>query len=285
LLDPKGVPCLLVVVTAFATAAARAPYRIERHEIEISAAVKAGHFGNEGFHLYESVLHLNGLRAGIRLGRSATDRDGSPPDTWGFDPSTVKLRWLDRDALLLISWSTFPQGQGAYSKEGTVIVSVAHGRPHEVFRDVVYAFGKAGMGNASASGLAVRYDSSRRALTLTQIQSDEWTSNEAGPLTDERWPTDGGDVFSSKSRTERSWRYRFEGTRLRPLSGEAVAVVDRPRAVASIAKGYGISLARLIALNPTLKGKRKAKGRLRIADRLGPYEPEMDDGICADPCP
>ena len=279
-----GICGALAVATM--TAAGKASFRIERHEITPSAAVKAAHSGADGFRLYESVLHLNGLRQGIRLGRSATRLDASAPATWGFDPMSVKVDWLDEGRLLLVSWSTVPQGQGAYSNEGTVIAAIARGRPREVFRDVVYAFGKAGMADSSASGLDVRYDRMRRVLTLTHIQNDEWTSTEAGPLTYERMPLDdGGTEFRNERRYERSWRYRLDGTQLRFLSGATFAVVDRPRTPGSIAKGYRIPLARLIALNPRLKGRRHAQGRLRVADGLAPYEHEMNDGICADPCP
>jgi len=243
--------------------------------------------------IVEHRLRFDGFDGEISLSCSVTMRSfrGGEPEQAGFDPSTLKLAWLDPRRLISASWGTFALGQGRYSQEGHLIILFDGEHFHELFRDMIYAYGSAGMADSSARGLDVSFDRAARTLTLTRTDANRW-SRERNGASDERGlferevHRDAVTVYLGEGTTRHVWKYHLAGERLEFLGGERYAdlgAAEHP--VELVAKTFNLSVENLRRLNPALAARSRVAGVVRIDDRLGPYVPEREDRISGPGCP
>lgn len=264
-------------------------YKIERVEMPMSPGLKRLYGWMPEYHLFDNVLHFDGLDSEVHLARSASMRRlvAREPEQAGLDPETLKIRWLDPGRLLWLTWGTVPQGAGQYSKEGDLVLLFDGQRFQELFRDSMYAYGRSGAQDSSQLHVDIDYDPSTAVLVLARTEVERGSSGKKGPLDDDEFTTDDGrTVYQGERRTRTVWRYRIENGQLRFVSGEEFADLHKDHSVQDVAEAFHVPVAKLVRLNPKLRGADRTSGTLCLDDTVGPYRREKDDGLCGDkPCP
>jgi len=214
------------------------------------------------------------------------------PERAGFDPSTLELAWLNPGRLVSVRWGTFAVGQGLYSQQGQLVLVFDGGRFHELFRDMIYAFGRSGIADSSASRLDVSFDRAAGSLRLAQTDANRWSREKSGPsdepalLEHEVGPDNGPIGYVGAGTTRRVWKYRLAGDRLEFLRGNRyVNLANEDYPVELVAKAFDVSVANLRRLNPALGAQHDVRGVVRVDGRLGPYVPEREDRISGPACP
>jgi len=264
-------------------------HNIETIEIPIPPRLQELHGWMKEFRLFDNVLHFEGLDSEIHVARSTSMRRLADREleSAGFDPETLKLQWLDPGTLILLTWGTVPQGQGRYSKEGNLILLFEGRHLQELFRDSMYAYGRSGVLDSSEFHFTIGYDRSSALLTLVRTDVERDSSDKKGPLDDEEWTTDSGrTIYYGERRTRTVWICRIEKGHLRFVSGKWFADLQKEHRVPAVAEAFRVPVAKLVQLNPNLKGVESTSGTVCLDDRVAPYLPQVDDGICGDePCP
>jgi hypothetical protein len=214
-------------------------------------------------------LVLAGVPAAIPLGRSFT---GSWTDgtvlKGGLDPRSLRLSWLEPGKLVLVTWGTDPEGLTNQRREGVIVLLWDGDRFRELVRDAFFSYGAVGAGNWMAVDLDVRWDATTQTMTLTRTVRDEVTEE-----------------THSESTTRHVWTSWLSGDRLEQVGSARYVDLAERTPVDEVARQAGITVDDLIRLNPELDRGGRARGRIRIADAIAPYEHENDDGICEAPCP
>lgn len=228
---------------------------------------------------------LDGVSAAIPLGRSLTVylTDGTAMKR-GFDARSLRLSWLEPGKMLLITWGTDPEALSNQRREGVIVLRRDADGFRELFRDAFYAFGYVGAGNSMAVDLDVRWDPVTQTLTLgrtVRAQSTE-EPDDLGAADENRH---GESTAYHESTTRDVWTSRLEGDRLAPVGSARYVDLAGRAPLEQVARQSGVTVDELIRLNPELDRGGSARGRIRIAGSIAPYQPENDDGICEAPCP
>ena len=248
---------------------------IETHDLGSRRRVK----GVSEYHLYNNVLHIDGLARPVLLGRSAVEPGfrGTAAERVGFNPETLQLRWLHREDFLWISWKTYSIGQGRYSQAGHVLLLIEGTEFAEIFRDSIYANGCAGGFDCSGRSLDFAYDSGKQVLALTTEQADT-SSSPIEIRCDPR--THYGKSWSKETR-----RYNLRKKALQFIGGERSVRFEGRCRITDIARLLQLPRRQLERLNRWQRNQRDAEGWIKVTTDLGPYRPEHHDGICHDkPC-
>ncbi len=263
-------------------------YTVEKIEIPMPSSLKESHGWMKEFHLFKNVLRFDAMKSEIPLARSALMRPSaeSAMEQAGFDPATLQMQWLDAGKLIWLKWKTFPQGQGAYTKQGHLVLQFDGRNWKELFRDSIYANGRAGVLNSSRFDLDIRYNSLKHILELVRSNVNSWSSEEKGFFLDNEFATDEGHtIYYGESKSRTVWNYRIQNRRLKFMSGERFADLPKDYSPSAIASVFDVSVEKLQRLNPKLNGKGQTKGTIQLDDKVGPYRHENDDGLCGDkPC-
>ena len=250
------------LVSAWPAAAEGADYHIEREAVSSQPRRSCTEFTK-----WMNVLHVDGLPAGVQTDFSAHCRSASKseqPD-YGFDPSTVKVQWLDETNLLYVSWSGFSfYGSGRYRFEGHVVVRVLNGQVSELLRTTFQAYGRAGVCGEGSTTFNVERDQRSGELSFVQVDSVDTPTTAKG----------GG---CEQDQVKKEWRYKLTGEGLVYAGGRSWwEICDRSLAPKVIATERHLSLAQLHRLNPDLKKERLWTGWILIGDHLPPYKPDHD---------
>src|SRR5262245_58580788 len=268
----------------FAWAARGAELDLARHEL-----VQVTQRGT-----VEHSLRFEGVDQEISLSCSVPMRSfgEGEPEQAGFDPSTLELAWLDPGRLVSVRWGTFAVGQGRYSQQGQLVLLFDGGRFHELFRDIIYAYGRAGIADSSARRLDVYFDRAAGTLRLAGTDANRWSREKSGPsdepalLEREVHPDDGAIVYVGAATTRRVWKYRLAPDRLEFLRVDRyVNLGNEEHPVELVAKAFDVSVADLRRLNPALGAQHDVRGVVRVDGQLGPYVPEREDRISGPACP
>lgn len=285
----------LVVLAACTIARAASPdlaYRLVTREIaRLPMQLEQALPPTRRTRLVWNDLVLDGMSAAIPLGRSLTmySTDGSVMKR-GFDARSLRLSWLEPGKMLLITWGTDSEALTNQRREGVIVLRRDGDGFRELFRDAFYSFGYVGAGNSMAVDLDVRWDPTTQTMTLSRTVREQATAHEqpaAEP--DDAGSTDGagrGESTSYHESTTRDvWTSRLEGDRLEQVGSARYVDLAERTPVEKVAEEGGITVDELIRLNPELDRGGRARGRIRIAGAIAPYEIENDDGICEAPCP
>ena len=229
-------------------------------------------------------LVLDGVSAAIPLGRSLTvySTDGTLVKR-GFDARTLRLSWLEPGKMLLITWGTDAEGLTNQRREGVIVLRRDGDGFRELFRDAFFSYGYVGAGNSMAVDLEVRWEPAIQTMTLSRTVREQSTDEpeEVGSVDE----AGGGQSTYHESTTRDVWTSRLAGDRLEPVGSARYLDLAGRTPVDEVAERGGITVDELIRLNPELDRGGSARGRIRIAGAIAPYEPENDDGICEGPCP
>lgn len=230
-------------------------------------------------------LVLDGMSAAIPLGRSLTvySTDGTVLKR-GFDARSLRLSWLEPGRMLLVTWGTDSEALTNQRREGVIVLLLDGDRSRELFRDAFYSFGGAGAGNWMAVDLDVRWDATTQTMTLSRTVREEHTgeSEEVGAV-DEAGRRESTSHYESATRDV--WTSRLAGDHLEQVGSARYVDLAGRTPVEEVARRGGITVDELVRLNPELDRGGSARGRIRIAAAIAPYELENDDGICEAPCP
>jgi len=211
----------------------------------------------------------------IPLVRSAGD---GTDERYGFDPATLKLRWLKQDELLLVTWTTFYHGSGGYTYDGNVILHIRGNRARELFRDSFESIAKAGWAAQSFVSLDIAYDDGSRTFRFTrsdiEVNGDTKAPDpqHAYPFTEIFTNDDGQVNWRSEVKTVDAWDYKLEHDKLKFVCGwHSVDLGDESRPIADIVKCFNVTRERIDSLNPDLPGRDSTIGPVLLGDACGPY--------------
>lgn len=102
---------------------------------------------------WENELELNYMGATLAL-----QKDGILNGvTYGFDPETLKVRWLVPKEIAWVSWQNKPQGSGSYTDQTHVLLHMAGGAWREVFRETHSLQGGSGRDSYYTKRCGFRY--------------------------------------------------------------------------------------------------------------------------------
>lgn len=230
-------------------------------------------------------LVLDGVSPAIPLGRSFTaySTDGTVMKR-GFDARSLRLSWLELGKVLLITWGTDSEALTNQRREGVIVLLRDGDGFRELFRDAFYSFGSVGAGNSMAVDLDVRWDPATQIMTLSRTVREQHTEEPEEVGSDDE--AGRGEWTSYHESTTRDvWTSRLSGDRLEQVGSARYVDLAGRTPVEEVAHRSGITVDELIRLNPELDRGGSARGRIRIAGAIAPYELENDDGICEAPCP
>jgi len=245
-------------------------------QIEQGPAVKLKYPQGEPYGVeQQNYLVFENSDIRIPLVRSAGD---GTDERYGFDPATLKLRWLKQDELLLVSWATFYHGTGGYTYDGNVILYIHGNRAHELFRDSFESIAKAGWADQMFISLNIAYDDPSRTFRFTRSDTEVNGDTKAPdpqhayPFTEIFTNDDGQMNWRSEVKTVDAWDYKLERDKLRFLRGwHSVDVGDESRPIADIVKGFNVTRERIDSLNPDLPGRDWTIGLVLLGDACSPY--------------
>ena len=242
-----------------------------------------------GFHYEEwrNFLVFSNSIIRIPLARSGTTRVGSDHlEPEGFDPGTLKLRWLKEGELLSISWTTFSRGSGHYTYDGHVLLRVHDEGVDELFRDYFNSIARGGWESANYSRLAIGYDAPAGTITLarrnTGIQGGYGSppAQNLAPFANTFTNDQGELCYLSQITTVKKWHCRLAGSTLEFIRGTtAVDLGEEVRPILDIAKGFDVERSDLESLNPLLQRAGTASGMVMLRNDLQPYAASSYDGL------
>jgi hypothetical protein len=234
---------------------------------------------------WQNVLVFSNSSIRVSLARSATTQ-ASFDSRFGFDPASLKLRWLKQDELLLISWTTLSRGSGSYTHDGNVIVQIQGEHGSELFRDCFMSYASGGWGAKDRVSLDISYNDSDRLLRLTRhrlaINGDMGAPDSGHPFPFTRTFTndDGEAGYVSVVCTVNTWHYQMEGSKLTCLRGSAALDLgDEAQPIEAIVKDSHITRSELERMNPDIRDRQETAGRVILDDKLKPYEVSSYDGL------
>lgn len=225
--------------------------------------------------IWNNTLTFSNAPLRVPLAPSALVEFDGGKERYGFDPSTLKARWLKKDSLLWVRWESFRQGSGGYAHQGHVLVNVQHGKGHEVFRDIFQSSAKAGWAAQKYDTLDITFDDKRSVLELrrrsTEILGEERRvspASQAASITN----SDGQSLNMSETITIDVWRYHVSGNDLKFIAGtSSVDFAEEARPIDEICRAFQISRSSLDAMNPRLRDKSEASGVIVLNDHLSAY--------------
>jgi hypothetical protein len=233
---------------------------------------------------YELTLHCADSKDNILLARLYwyIDRDKYTQDH-GFNRASCTFRWLKLDRLLLVRWTTCPQGQGTNTAQTHLIVARVEDHWVQVYRHTQDEYARDG------PMIRCQYTYNPSTDMLTICEED---STEAGKIGYLEWhgdpvpegPLNGGEVIYL---TE--WHLKWDGRRLGFLDGRKSLDLDKrefhvwePEKETRDSRDYMLTevaeflapkqkeqkVAELRKLNPQLRGEDTCSGVILIDAKL-----------------
>lgn len=291
-MNPKLLPCLALVLYAGLFGCSTVPRQpadtldMAAYQIEPVRDKTAIPFAEEDWTGWQNFLTFSNSNIRIPLARSAT----APfEDKYGFDPASLKLRWLKPDELLWISWTTFYHGTGGHTYDGNVIYQIHGGQGRELFRDHIESVAKGGWASQDFKKLKMDYNDADRTFQFTRHDA---TVNGGVGLPDPRYlhpftdifTNDSGEIcYRSEVDTVDTWQYQLAGSQLKFLHGtSAVDIGADGQPVEEIVKGFHVTHAALESMNPGIRGQATATGIILLNEKTQPYAVSSDDGLSGD---
>lgn len=201
----------------------------------------------------------------------------------GFNQEELSFHWLDPDRLLLVRWTTRPQGQGTNTMQTHLILGLVGGKWKQLYRHSQEEYAR---GDAL---IRCRYTYAAETCTLTIHEEDASDAIRiANPVEHgdpvPPGPLRGGDVIYITD-----WRLRLKDGQLEYIDGNKHMDLDarqfnvwKPEKETRTPRTYDIAeVARFLApnseqeeverlrkLNPELRGKNECSGIILIDDSL-----------------
>jgi hypothetical protein len=171
--------------------------------------------------LWENILCFRDTRICVPLSRSVPSGTNGLPWQTGFDGKSMKIKWLEKDSLLWISWTTLPVGNGAYIYEGNAVVKLAGEFGIEVYREHFLRSGSQGAGNRTSTRCDIACDAASREAFVTLTETCSSVGNQRSGDDSERAPlfvkvgSDAGyDILIRRVRMVERSRYKLSANRM-----------------------------------------------------------------------
>jgi len=208
--------------------------------------------------------------------------DGDPPRySWalvlGDDSKTshewLKLSWLEPGKIASVQWRTLYSGSGAITDEWTSILLTKGQRVTPIFTWMVNTYGRSGVSYWDTRDQVYSWDSRHRILTIRQTWQSfsGWDPERIRRLVVPE-PLNSGMEHDHPRGTETTWRYRLEGEKFHYVGGQKVEKVAGGFPVLDVAEEYGVTIRRLVELNPELKGKVFCAGPVVVSTSISPID-------------
>lgn len=254
---------------AFSTASlhsAAKPVSILRYRIEADSTVsewatayarKEG--STEPVYDYEYFLVFQGCPQRIRLDQTQYSR------CW-FIPESVELKWLERGRLVDVKWVSKFSGTAGAAVEYHLVLQISGHKIQRLLFEEQSLHARNGSMSAEAGDMRLEWKSKTRELVVTHYdQSGDWLTNRC--LLCDVIPAGYGRYLDFKY-LKSVYHYRLEGTALRYIKGERFVLGVNGRPSLDVAQKYGVELAKLKALNPSLRGKIFCDRAVLLDDQL-----------------
>ncbi len=202
-------------------------------------------------------------------------------ETGGRDPyckvENLKLEWLRKGSLLLVTWMNMRAGSGAGSSQMTLLLLVQGKQIQTVFHDEFEEY----LRNGSQS----RYRGKEEwcvapklsDIVLTRIETHENIGGDKIKkylLGRVHYEEDVFSTYCSLNSIRNVYRLQIEGTKVNCVSAKKYLLMGNELPLVNIAASNGISYTRLCALNPNQRGRVFCNGTLFLGE-TDPFKPSL----------
>jgi len=198
------------------------------------------------------------------------DDDGKTSHEW------IKLHWVEPPKIADVQWCDLQDGTGAYMNEWTSILLVCGNRVRPIFLWSKSLHGRIGPEDMWIGDQAWSWDSKQQILSIRYVSNKSIPEALHGTV---RLAIPIGDYDRSNERephwtqiTDTTWRYRILGEKVEYLDGQKVERVASGFPVLDVAEKYGLTIRKLVGLNPELKGKVFCPGPVVVSTSISPID-------------
>jgi hypothetical protein len=217
-------------------------------------------------------IFLGSSGGGISLfedwGGQSGARDATKPKEW------IRTKWAEPGKIAAVAWLVGYTGSGGVTMQYTSILLVNGNRVRPVFTWNYEMHAASGVSHWQNADQTWSWDVSQRILTihLTSKVYDDFLSHQGGRL-QVPLPVEVFRDFMPPCRvSETTRRYQLAGEEMRYVGGKRVESIAGGFPVLDVAEEYGLTIRRLVELNPELKGKVFCTGPVVVSTSISPID-------------
>jgi ankyrin repeat protein len=217
-------------------------------------------------------IFLGSSGGGISLfedwGGQSGARDATKPKEW------IRTKWAEPGKIAAVAWLVGYTGSGGVTMQYTSILLVNGNRVRPVFTWNYEMHAASGVSHWQNADQTWSWDVSQRILTihLTSKVYDDFLSHQGGRL-QVPLPVEVFRDFMPPCRvSETTRRYQLAGEEMRYVGGKRVESIAGGFPVLDVAEEYGLTIRRLVELNPELKGKVFCTGPVVVSTSIPPID-------------